>query len=223
MRRWLPATLLLLLVGCGLETTTDIVKPGKPSGGAPTAGENTTTDSSEEAPATVPAEEAEATDGDAAASSAEVVSLVDDDGTEFQKYLEANRGKVILVDCWATWCGPCKEGFPNTVALHEKHKGEGLVVVSVSFDDLGEDDEEKKANRDAALAFLKEQKATFKNFLAKTGVGPESGEPFGVSIQLPAFRVIDRQGKDRLTGQTSGKELEQELEQLVETLLKEGA
>src|SRR5215208_350242 len=46
-------------------------------------------------------------------------------------------GKVVLVDFWATWCGPCKSSIPWLIELSEKYKAEGLVVLGVSMDEEG--------------------------------------------------------------------------------------
>ena len=51
------------------------------------------------------------------------------------KLVEKNQGKVMLIDYWATWCGPCTEKFPHTVELDHKYRDSGLVVVSISVDD----------------------------------------------------------------------------------------
>lgn len=210
-RRWLVAC-TLFVSGCGVSWAPSPATPPKAATPASSVSDNTTADSGEEAPA----KNIDLTDSDATG-----IQLVEDDGSQFTKYLEENKGKVILVDCWATWCGPCMEGFPKTVALHEKFKQKGFVVVGVSFDDQGENDEEKKAEHKSALAFLTKQKANFKNFLARTGIDAESGKPFGVTLQLPAYRLIDRQGKDRLDKKLTNEELEEQLPILVESLLKE--
>jgi len=45
------------------------------------------------------------------------------------------KGKIVLIDCWATWCGPCMSKMPELKKARETYEGEGLVVVSVNFDD----------------------------------------------------------------------------------------
>src|SRR5690242_10528052 len=70
--------------------------------------------------------------------------------------VRALRGKVVVVDIWASWCIPCKKEFPHLVELHKKYAKEGLACVSVSVDD---EDGVK-----AALAFLQKQNATFANY-----------------------------------------------------------
>jgi cytochrome c biogenesis protein CcmG/thiol:disulfide interchange protein DsbE len=49
--------------------------------------------------------------------------------------LSAHKGKVILLDFWATWCAPCRIEIPNFVELYKKYQSQGLVVLGVSVDD----------------------------------------------------------------------------------------
>jgi cytochrome c biogenesis protein CcmG/thiol:disulfide interchange protein DsbE len=61
------------------------------------------------------------------------------------------KGKVVLLDFWASWCGPCKESFPAMEELHQKYGAKGLVIVAVNVD------EDAGAMKD----FLKDHAATF--------------------------------------------------------------
>ncbi len=54
---------------------------------------------------------------------------------EFEKLLEFHRGKVILVNLWATWCIPCVQELPDLNLLQERYRDRGLKIIAVSFDD----------------------------------------------------------------------------------------
>lgn len=119
------------------------------------------------------------------------------------------KGKVVLLDFWATFCKPCKGSFPKLQALHEKYKDNGLVIVGVA-----EDDEPKTL----VPAFLKETGAKFMILVdpEQTAANP----PFKVSA-MPTELIIDRKGivRHRHEGLREG-EIDEIVKQ-IEELLKE--
>jgi len=110
---------LLVVGGCTQHSTT-------PS-------DNTSSTTSPEAAATNPDE---ATSGKTATEPAGEagagLKVVDAKGLD--EIIANNEGRVVLVDFWATYCGPCKKMFPHTVELARQHGAEGLSVVTVSCD-----------------------------------------------------------------------------------------
>jgi thiol-disulfide isomerase/thioredoxin len=123
------------------------------------------------------------TETDAVAGSGTHLQIVTSE--KLRGAIEAQRGNVVVVDFWATWCRPCKKEFPNLVELHHKHRADGVVCMSVS---VNEEDE-----KDAALNFLLDHHATFPNFLLdeEATVWQEQWNMKGV----PAVFVYDRDGK----------------------------
>jgi thiol-disulfide isomerase/thioredoxin len=113
------------------------------------------------------------------------VQVIDENG--LAAALAERRGKVVLVDFWATWCTPCRELFPHTVQLYRDLAGKGFDVVSVSLDDPDREP--------AVLQFLVSQRAEFANCISRYGTSPKSMEAFGISDgSLPLLKLYDREG-----------------------------
>lgn len=123
-------------------------------------------------------------------SETDAVELLTDIASEEIETLIAKHnadGKVVLVNIWATWCGPCVEEFPDIVELKHKYKDQ-LEVVFISAD-FPED-------RERALQFLKDQKVTWETYM-KTG----KDEPFINAISndwsgaLPFTKIYSKNGQ----------------------------
>jgi len=143
------------------------------------------------------------------------VNLVIGDAKALDEMIAKHKGQVVFVDYWATWCGPCVQGFPHTVALAKKYGKEGLATIAVSFDHL-EDEPRVKA-------FLAEQGAEFEHLLSKhDGVNQRAAVDFDIE-PLPQYRLYDRQGKLREKWEGKTEEVEKEIEAQIEALLAEKA
>jgi thiol-disulfide isomerase/thioredoxin len=107
---------------------------------------------------------------------------------EFDVALEGLRGQVVLVDFWATWCGPCMEQLPHTTALAKSHRGADLVVVTMCMD------EPEEAPRIAKLLESHDVGRTT-NLISRAGGGPRAMEAFQIpGGALPHYRLYDRAG-----------------------------
>jgi thiol-disulfide isomerase/thioredoxin len=104
------------------------------------------------------------------------------DGRDFD--LAELRGKVVLIDFWATWCGPCVAGLPELIELRKEHGDKGFEIVGISFD-----------NDKAALEnFVAERKMPWAQFFDGNGWENTYGLQYGISA-IPAMWLIDREGK----------------------------
>jgi peroxiredoxin len=120
--------------------------------------------------------------------------------------LENLRGKVVLLDFWATWCKPCARSMPELQKLHEQYAGQGLAVLGISIDE----EAEKKVP-----AFLAKRELTYAMAL-DTAENP-AWEAYKVKV-IPAMFLIDRDG--RIVQQWVGETKVEEVSQAVLALLK---
>lgn len=118
--------------------------------------------------------------------------------------LTEQRGKVVLFDFWATWCGPCRMMTPVLQRLHTRYASQGLVVVGVNVDESGP----------AVVPRFRERFGI--QYPLVYDVGSTWSTRYGVE-GLPTLVLIDRQGNIRY--RHAGVESEGELQSLVESLL----
>jgi thiol-disulfide isomerase/thioredoxin len=175
------SALLIAPIGCE--------QPQPPTGPAPAA--DTATSDADSA-TSMPDEAAPANRTSAAppqSDNSATVSVTVGGADEFQKLLEKHRGKVVLVDFWATWCVPCVEQFPHSVELERKLRDQGFTVISVSMNEPEE--------KESVLEFLQKYDAVFDNLLGKYGAGSEFVDAFALRGDLPFYKLYDRQGQLR--------------------------
>jgi thiol-disulfide isomerase/thioredoxin len=111
------------------------------------------------------------------------------DQTRFSRIVEENKGKVVMFDFWATWCDPCRAELPELVKIEQKLRARGLVLVTVSADEPGQEA--------AALKFLETNGVRMPAYIKHVN----NDEAFINSIDrqwsgaLPAVLIYDRQGR----------------------------
>ena len=123
-------------------------------------------------------------------SNSQAVTLEPIKFTDWQQHLQTMKGKIVVVDVWATWCAPCIERFPHLVQLHNQYKAKGVEFVSMSVDDR-----EDKAAVEKARQFVVQEKADFSNYLMDENI-MQAFDKLGVQ-GIPAVFLYDRSGKLR--------------------------
>ncbi|MEO0136512.1 MAG: TlpA disulfide reductase family protein [candidate division WOR-3 bacterium] len=115
------------------------------------------------------------------------------------------KGRVVIVDFWATWCPPCRREIPHLVALYEKHKDKGLLILGVSAED-----------KQTLATFARENNINYPILLGNN----EVFQRFGVH-SIPHTLFIDKKGNVRKTQIGYADELIPVFEALLDTLLNE--
>jgi peroxiredoxin len=120
------------------------------------------------------------------------------------------RGKVVILDFWATWCPPCREGIPELNRLYAEYRNRGLVVIGVSLD-RGEPEEVRRflEQRGAEYVNAMGNEEMFQAYSSLPGLGKIQG--------IPTAFVIDREG--RLQKKFVGLTRKQTFEAVIKPLL----
>lgn len=117
------------------------------------------------------------------------------------------KGKVVYLDFWASWCGPCAQSFPFMAEISKKHKKEGLEVVAISVDE----------NQSEAETFMAQHPSDLQIAHDPDGHCPRE---YGLET-MPTSYLIDRKGQLRHVHRGFARADRDEIARALETLLKE--
>jgi cytochrome c biogenesis protein CcmG/thiol:disulfide interchange protein DsbE len=134
-------------------------------------------------------------------SAAPQFSLKDINGKEVS--LSDFKGKVVILDFWATWCGPCRSEIPDFIALQKKYGGKGLQVIGISVD----------KDKNALSKFYKDNGMNYPVALTDGAVESKYGGIRGI----PTTFIIDKSGKivKKYVGATSKEQFEGDIKPLL--------
>lgn len=134
-------------------------------------------------------------------STAATFSLQDVDGKPLD--LASHRGKVVLLDFWATWCVPCRAEIPHFVEFQNKYASQGFQVIGISMDD----------GPDPVHGFYKDFKMNYPVAMGTT----QLAESYGGILGLPVTFLIGRDGRiaAKYVGLTEADVVQKEIESLL--------
>lgn len=117
--------------------------------------------------------------------------------------LSSYRGKVVLLDFWATWCVPCREEIPHFVELQDKYRDQALQIVGISMDD----------SVDPVRPFAQHFHMNYPVVMGNAKIGDEYGGVLG----LPIAFLLDREGRivKKHIGATAPDVFEREINSLL--------
>ena len=98
--------------------------------------------------------------------------------------IASRKGKVVLVDFWATWCGPCVHELPNVLKTYEKYHDKGFEIIGISLD----------SDKDKLTSFIKEKKMTWPQYFDGKGWQNKVSTQYGIQ-SIPSTYLIDKEGK----------------------------
>jgi thiol-disulfide isomerase/thioredoxin len=97
--------------------------------------------------------------------------------------IAAYRGRVTMVDFWATWCGPCKAEMPNVIATYRRYHAQGFDIIGVSLDD----------NRNQLLAFTQANGMAWAQYFDGQAWDKKLAKQYGIH-SIPMSYLLDRHG-----------------------------
>jgi peroxiredoxin len=134
-------------------------------------------------------------------------ALKDPDGNPVSS--DQFKGKVVVLDFWATWCPPCKAEIPGYIELQKKYAADGLAIVGVSVD------------QDGAEVVKRFMKAYGINYTVVLGADSDIQDAYGGISGIPTTFIIDREGQIR--DRKVGMEPTADYEKQILAVLKPGA
>ncbi len=116
------------------------------------------------------------------------LEMTQPDGKKFT--FASLKGKVIVVDVWATWCGPCREQTPKLAALQEKYRARGLAVVGLSLDEKSDEAEVLKFMKEAGVNYTITYAPDKVSGAFLDGTEDETGQ-----APIPQLFIISKEGR----------------------------